>query len=210
MIPLAATDGGHYVIAERPIWVACIFDASVNVNSSSLLFCRLTIEPLQPTFSLAQVSQGISATIALQEMSSDWATCEHERIQNVNLNNTGQALQPSAFQGYGIRLLSGLIEGSTKLSTTLVDELSGHITESGQSPKDLWHDFLLLLFSAAMSTPDEDSQKRLVDLVFALAHYHRQPTTAVQDATNAAAESASLFSNLTGFGWIARDYWNGE
>ncbi|KAI1378540.1 hypothetical protein F4677DRAFT_370747 [Hypoxylon crocopeplum] len=141
-------------------------------------------------------------------MTSDWAARERARI--AGRDSTDQHTRQFSIGEYGIRLLTELMEGSIEVNNTLVDELSDRMVQSGSPLKDSWNDFLLLIFSAAMSTSSDRSHHHLVDLVFALAHRHERPATVdATDNMTGTSEVASLFSSLTGFGWIARDYWNG-
>ncbi|KAL7620464.1 hypothetical protein AAE478_009459 [Parahypoxylon ruwenzoriense] len=143
-------------------------------------------------------------------MSLDWANHEREWIRQVGLNNTGQATQPSTFQEFGIRLLTQLMGGSIHVTDALADEVIHQILQSGKPLRDTWDDFLHLIFSAATSTSNDDSHKRLVDLLFALARYQDgQAKDKPADGGTGLDEASSLASDLTAFGWMARDYWNG-
>lgn len=141
-------------------------------------------------------------------MSSDWANSERESIRKTSAHNTGQMSQPSDLEEYGIQLISKIIDGSQDINDEIVREISDQIVKSGQPLNDAWEEFYPLIFSAAMSTSDDQSQKNLASLVLAIAHYKdRQPSTS-EDETDT-SKIGDLFSNLTGFGWMARDYWNG-
>ena len=133
-------------------------------------------------------------------MSLDWASFERESIESM-----GQPGQPSALQEYGISLLANLMQGSLKPSEVDTSEIAQKTLESRQALKDAWYDFKNLIFSAAMSTASDDAHERLVGLVFALANHKT-----IAGAGASRAEVDDLFKDLWGFGWVARDLWNGE
>ncbi|KAI1098719.1 hypothetical protein F4804DRAFT_350117 [Jackrogersella minutella] len=143
-------------------------------------------------------------------MSSKWASCEREWIQKTTLNNTGNIARPSVTQEYGIQLITEILNGSKYLDNGVADEITSRMIRSGQPLKEAWDEFLLLIFSAAMSTSNDDSQKNLTKLVSVLAHHgETQPIGNVVENESDVAEVGTLLSSLAGFGWIARDYWNG-
>jgi hypothetical protein len=130
-------------------------------------------------------------------MASDWATFERSSLQTAL-----PARQPTKFQEYGIALLSNLLQGAAEVNTS---EIAEKILESGQRFEDAWWDFKNLLFSAAMSTSNNAAHERLVGLLFALANHK-----GAGDAGDERKEVDGLLGGLYGFGWAARDMWNGS
>jgi hypothetical protein len=133
-------------------------------------------------------------------MTSEWAATECEKIKKQILNNTGQEGEASELQKYAITLLSSLMLGSRLPNDSTLEELAQQILKSGQSREDAWHDFLNLLYSAAMSTSNDSLHQHLVSFVFALANF--DPSKHVSGETHAPF-------NMQEFGWMARDLWNG-
>jgi hypothetical protein len=130
-------------------------------------------------------------------MASDWATFERS-----SLKTALPAGQPTKFQEYGISLLSNLLQSAAEVNTS---EIAESILESGQRFEDAWWDFKNLMFSAAMSTSDNAAHERLVGLLFALASHK-----GAGDAGAERKEVDRLLGGLYGFGWAARDMWNGS
>ncbi|KAI1455738.1 hypothetical protein F4805DRAFT_476520 [Annulohypoxylon moriforme] len=143
-------------------------------------------------------------------MSLTWANWERESIRKISLHNTGQITQPSPFQEFGIELLTDIMDGSKDVNNGVVEEIFERMANSGQPLEDAWEEFYPLIFSAAMYTSDDHCQKNLAYLVTTLAHSReRRAITKGNKDEAKVSEAEDIFSDLTGFGWMARDYWNG-
>jgi len=137
-------------------------------------------------------------------MSSDWATKEREMLERDVLNNTGNPEFTSQFQEFTISLLTKVMQGSALQNVT--EDIAHQILISQRSPEDEWYTFCNLIFGAAMSTFENSVHKRLGELVFALANHQATDT---ENPSEKEEKIAKFFSTLHGFGWIARDLWNG-
>ena len=137
-------------------------------------------------------------------MSSDWATKEREMLERDVLNNTGNPEFTSQFQEFTISLLTKVMQGSALQNVT--EDIAHQILISQRSPEDEWYTFCNLIFGAAMSTFENSVHKRLGELVFALANHQATDTESPSEKEE---KIAKFFSTLHGFGWIARDLWNG-
>jgi hypothetical protein len=187
----------HVEFPQRTILPSCKFTTPICITPISR-FNTICFGGLFYISSSASLSQDTSVST----MSQDWADFERESIKRI-----GQPGQPTAFQEYGIQFLTGLMQGSPAQGKIDTDELAHQILQSGQSLADTWWDFLNLFFSAASSTSNDSSHERLVSLVFALANHVSRKTTADPSKDR---EVDSLFKNLTQFGMVAREHWNGE
>jgi hypothetical protein len=137
-------------------------------------------------------------------MSSDWATKEREMLERDVLNNTGNPEFTCQFQEFTISLLTKVMQGSALQNVT--EDIAHQILISQRSPEDEWYTFCNLIFGAAMSTFENSIHKRLGELVFALANHQATDT---ENLSEKEEKIAKFFSTLYGFGWIARDLWNG-
>ncbi|KAI0882271.1 uncharacterized protein GGS22DRAFT_191440 [Annulohypoxylon maeteangense] len=146
----------------------------------------------------------------VSNMSSEWANWERELIRKNSLHNTGDIIQPSSFQEFGIQLVADIMDGSKYANNKVVEEIFDQMVKSGQPLEGPWHEFHPFIFSAAMSTSNDYCQKNLVALVIALAKFpgRQAITNPSKDEVNI-SKAESLFSDLTGFGMMAREYWNG-
>jgi hypothetical protein len=134
----------------------------------------------------------------------DWATKEREMLERDVLINTGNPKFTSQFQEYAISLLTKVMQGSVLQNVT--EDIAHQILISQRSPEDEWYTFCNLIFGAAMSTSENSVHKRLGELVFALANHKATDT---ENPSEKEEKIAKFFSTLHGFGWIARDLWNG-
>jgi hypothetical protein len=137
-------------------------------------------------------------------MSSDWATKQREMVERDILSNTGNPEFACRFQEYTISLLSKVMQGSALQNVT--EDIAHQILISPRSPDDEWDTLCNLIFGAAMSTFENSVHKRLGELVFALANHKATDT---ENPSEKKEKIAKFFSTLHGFGWIARDLWNG-
>lgn len=143
----------------------------------------------------------------------DWANWDRELMKR----NTLPAGRSTPFTEYGREFLTSLMQGTSSKDEINTDEIAHNmlesVLESGQSLDDAWYGFLDSIFSAAEWTSDDSTHERLVALVFALANHAGTPKTASpnQDGSEASRVRVNgMFNNLEGFGWMARDLWNGE
>jgi hypothetical protein len=137
-------------------------------------------------------------------MSSDWATKERAFLERDILINAGNPEFTSQFQEYAISLIDRVMQGSVLQNVT--EDIAHQILISRRSPGDEWDTFCNLIYGAAMLTSENIVHKRLGELVFALANHKASNT---ENPSEKEEKIAKDFSTLQGFGWIARDLWNG-
>jgi hypothetical protein len=142
--------------------------------------------------------------MSLDWAAKDWATKERELLERDVLNNIGNPEFTCQFQEYTISLLTKVMQGSVLQNVT--EDIAHQILISQRSPEDEWYTFCNLIFGAAMSTFENSVHKRLGELVFALANHKATDTG---NPSEKEEKIAKFFSTLYGFGWIARDLWNG-
>ncbi|CZR62690.1 uncharacterized protein PAC_12587 [Phialocephala subalpina] len=139
-------------------------------------------------------------------MSWDWADTQRELIKTNVLSNSGVAGESPDFQEFSISFLDDLLRGSSNLNHEVIEKIAHQLVASGQSLENAWYHFSNLIYSAAMSTSSDSSHQRLVELIFAFANFESQGSDG-NEADD--PEVVSTFKELKGFGWIARDLWNG-
>jgi hypothetical protein len=137
-------------------------------------------------------------------MSSDWATKERAFLEKNILINAGNPGFTSQFQEFAISLIDRVMQGSVLQNVT--EDIAHQILISPRSLEDEWDTFCNLIYGAGMSTSENIVHKRLGELVFALANHKASD---MENSSEKEKKIAKDISTLHGFGWIARDLWNG-
>ncbi|KAK0701891.1 hypothetical protein B0T26DRAFT_757865 [Lasiosphaeria miniovina] len=131
-------------------------------------------------------------------MSFAWAARERQLLAEQNLKPVIEK------ELLTISLLAEVAELPAEHETGIrrgADMVVGLVSEAGPGgADDAWYNFTMAFYSAVMSTGNDLNHKNLAGLIVAVAEC---------GAASASAEVSQILGQLKGFGWTARDLWNG-